>query len=138
MLGNGFARGKVDNTLFTLHKNDKLLLVQIYVDDIIFGATDESLCDEFSKLMQKEFEMSMMGELNHFLGLQIKQLKDGIFINQSKYISDMLKKYGMEGAKPAATPMSTTTKLTKDEGGKEVDEKLFMDLSKLQELGTTN
>ena len=69
--------------------------------------------------------MIMMGELNHFLGLQIKQLKDDIFTNQSKYINDMLKKYGMEGAKPAATPMSTTTKLTKDEGGKEVDEKLF-------------
>ena len=99
--------------------------MQIYVDDIIFGATDEFLCDEFSKLMQKEFEMSIMGELNHFLGLQIKQFKDGFFINQSKYISDMLKKYGMEGAKPAVSPMSTTTKLTKDEGGKEVDEKFF-------------
>ena len=62
LLNNGFSRGKVDNTLFTLHKNNKLLLVQIYVDDIIFSATDESLCDEFSELMQKEFEMSMMGE----------------------------------------------------------------------------
>ena len=68
--------------------------------------------------------MSIMGELNHFLGLQIKQLKDDIFTNQSKYISDMLKKYGMEGVKLAATPISTTIKLTKDEKGKEVDEKL--------------
>ena len=99
--------------------------MQIYVDDIIFGAINESLCDEFSKLMQKEFEMSMMGKLNHYLRLQIKQLKDDIFINQSKYISDMLKKYGMEGVKPAATPMSTTTKLTKDEKGKGVEEKLY-------------
>ena len=114
-MNNGFSRCKVDNSLFTLHKRDELLLVQIYVDDIIVGATDEPLCDEFSKLMQKEFEISMMGELNHFLGLQINQLKDDIFINQSEYISDILKKYGMEGAKPAATPMSTTTKLTKDE-----------------------
>ena len=61
---NGFSRGKVDNTLFTLHKNDELILVQIYVDDIIFSATSESLCDKFSKLMQKMFEFSMMGELN--------------------------------------------------------------------------
>ena len=60
MLNNGFSRGKVDNTLFTLHKNDELLLLQIYVDDIIFGTTDESLCDEFFKFMQKEFEMSMI------------------------------------------------------------------------------
>ena len=91
LLDNGFSSGKVDNTLFTLHKNDELLLVKIYVDDIIFGATNESLCDEFSKLMQKEFEISMMGELSHFLGLQIKQLKDDIFINQNKHINDMLK-----------------------------------------------
>ena len=112
----------MDNTLFTLHKNDELLVVQIYVDDIIFGATNKFLCDEFSKLMQKEFEMRMMGELSHFLGLQIKQLKDDIFINQSKYINDMLKKYGMKSVKSAVTPMNTATKLTKDEGGKEVDE----------------
>ena len=101
-----------------------MLLVQIYVDDIIFGATDESLCDEFSKLMQKEFEMSMMGELSQFLGLQIKQLKDDIFINQSKYINDMLKKYGMEDVKSAASPINTTTKFNKDEKGKRVEEKL--------------
>ena len=60
-----------------------MLIVQIYVDDIIFGATNEQLCQEFSKLMQGEFEMSMMGELNFFLGLQVKQ--KGIFISQAKY-----------------------------------------------------
>ena len=125
LLGNKFSRGKVDNTLFIKHKNNDLLLVQIYVDDIIFGATNSSLCNEFSKMMQQEFEMSMMGELSHFLGLQIKQTVDGIFINQSKYIGDMLKKFGMENAKAASTPMSTTTKLTKDELGKGVEEKLY-------------
>ena len=75
-----------------------MLLVQIYVDDIIFGATNELLCKEFSKCMQGEFEMSMMGELNYFLGLQIKQSKESIFINQAKYITDLLKKFGMEDA----------------------------------------
>ena len=72
LLEKGFTRGKVDTTLFILHKNHDILLVQVYVDDIIFGSTNESLCKYFSKLMQGEFEMSMMGELNFFLGLQIK------------------------------------------------------------------
>ncbi|GMI69762.1 cysteine-rich RLK (RECEPTOR-like protein kinase) 8 [Hibiscus trionum] len=75
--------------------------------------------------MQGEFEMSMMGELSFFLGLQIKQRNDGTFINQAKYIKDMLKKFGLENAKPQATPMSSSTKLDKDEEGKCVDSKLY-------------
>ena len=71
-----------------------MLVAQIYVDDIIFGATNQSLCEHFAKEMQSEFEMSMMGELTFFLSLQVKQSKDGIFINQAKYIKDMLKKFG--------------------------------------------
>jgi len=86
LLKKCFTRGKIDTTLFTKTKNDDLLIVQIYVDDIIFGSTNEIMCSEFSKIMQKEFEISIMGELNFFLGLQIKQTKNGIFINQSKYI----------------------------------------------------
>ena len=73
-----------------------MLIIQIYVDDIIFGATNYCLCEEFFKLMQGEFEMSMMGELKFFLGLQIKQCKDEIFINQTKYARDILKKFGMD------------------------------------------
>ncbi|GJX57532.1 copia protein [Tanacetum coccineum] len=65
--------------------------------------------------MPDEFEMIMMGELNYFLGLQIKQMEDGIFFNQSKYIKEMLKKFGLEDSKPMKTPMSSDTKLTKDE-----------------------
>ena len=68
-----------------------MILVQIYVDDIIFGSTNPSLCEEFSKCMRNEFEMSMMEELSFFLGLQIKQLKDGIFLNREKYTKDLLK-----------------------------------------------
>ena len=97
------------------------MVVQIYVDDIIFGATDVSLCEDFSKCMRNEFEMSMMGELNFFLGLQIKQSKEGIFINQSKYIKDILKKFEMEHSKTMGTPMSSSIKLDKDENGKVVD-----------------
>ncbi|GJS10128.1 retrovirus-related pol polyprotein from transposon TNT 1-94 [Tanacetum coccineum] len=94
----------VDNTLFTKKKSSNLIIVQIYVDDIIFGSTCQDMCDEFAKIMHDEFEMSMMGELNFFLGLQIKQMEDGIFFNQSKYIKEMLKKFGLEDSKPMKTP----------------------------------
>jgi len=79
---NDFRRGKVDNTLFLKTKEKHLLIVQVYGDDIIFGATHENLCNEFSKMMKSEFEMSMMGELNFFLGLQIKQTSNGTKIHQ--------------------------------------------------------
>ncbi|GJX42105.1 retrovirus-related pol polyprotein from transposon TNT 1-94 [Tanacetum coccineum] len=111
----------VDNTLFTKKKSSNLIIVQIYVDDIIFGLTCQDMCDEFAKIMHDEFEMSMMGELNFFLGLQIKQMEDGIFFNQSKYIKEMLKKFGLEDSKPIKTPMSSDTKLTKDEECESVD-----------------
>ncbi|GKC52494.1 retrovirus-related pol polyprotein from transposon TNT 1-94 [Tanacetum coccineum] len=107
--------GMVDNTLFTKKKSSNLIVVQIYVDDIIFCSTCQDMCDEFAKIMHDEFEMSMMGELNFFLGLQIKQMEDGIIFNQSKYIKEMLKKFGLEESKPMKTPMSLDTKLTKDE-----------------------
>ena len=93
LLENGFNRGKVDTTLFIKVKEHDILIVQIYVDDIIFGATNESLCQEFSKVMQGEFEMSMMGELTFFLGLQVKQTKYDTFINQAKYVKDLLKRF---------------------------------------------
>ena len=102
-----------------------MLVAQIYVDDIIFGATNQSLCEYFAKKMQSEFEMSMTRELTFFFGLQVKQCKDEIFINQSKYIKDMLKKFGFEDVKEIGIPMSLITKLDKDEKGKDVNQKLF-------------
>ncbi|GKA99590.1 retrovirus-related pol polyprotein from transposon TNT 1-94 [Tanacetum coccineum] len=111
----------VDNTLFTKKKDSNLIIVQIYVDDIIFGSTCQEMCDDFAKIMHDEFEMSMIGELNFFLGLQIKQLDDGIFLNQSKYIKEMLKKFRLEDFKPIKTPMSTETKLMRDEESESVD-----------------
>ncbi|GJY30803.1 retrovirus-related pol polyprotein from transposon TNT 1-94 [Tanacetum coccineum] len=113
--------GMVDNTLFTKKRSSNLIIVQIYVDDIIFGSTCKDMCDEFANIMHDKFEMSMMGELNFFLGLQIKQMEDGIFFNQSKYIKEMLKKFGLEESKPMKTPMSSDTKLTKDEECESVD-----------------
>ncbi|GJU00004.1 retrovirus-related pol polyprotein from transposon TNT 1-94 [Tanacetum coccineum] len=121
LIKHEYKIGMVDNTLFTKKKSSNLIIVQIYVDDIIFGLTCQDMCDEFTKIMHDEFEMSMMGELNLFLGLQIKQMEDGIFFNQSKYIKEMLKKFGLEDSKPMKTPMSSDTKLTKDEECESVD-----------------
>ncbi|GJZ40319.1 retrovirus-related pol polyprotein from transposon TNT 1-94 [Tanacetum coccineum] len=112
----------VDNTLFTKKRNSHIIIVQIYVDDIIFSSTCQELCDDFLKIMHDEFEMSMMGELDFFLGLQIKQLEDEIFFNQSKYVKEMLKKFGLEDSKPIKTPMSSETKLTRDEDGEPIDD----------------
>ncbi|KAK6158979.1 hypothetical protein DH2020_006293 [Rehmannia glutinosa] len=125
LLQNSFTRGKVDTTLFVFEKGQDCLLVQIYVDYIIFGATNESLCKKFSKLMQGEFEMSMMGELNFFLGLQIKQCQEGIYISQSKYTKKLLKKFGIEEGRTISTPMATNVKIDKDEKGKSVDESKY-------------
>ncbi|GJR37562.1 retrovirus-related pol polyprotein from transposon TNT 1-94 [Tanacetum coccineum] len=121
LIKHEYKMGMVDNTLFTKKRSSNLIIVQIYVDDIIFGSTCQDMCDEFAKIMHDEFEMSMMGELNFFLGLQIKQMEDGIFFNQSKYIKEMLKKFGLEESKPIKTPMSSDTKLTKDEECESVD-----------------
>jgi len=92
LLENDFEKGKIDSTLFIKRVGEHILLVQVYVDDIIFGSSNKSLCEGFASIMQGEFEMSMMGELTFFLGLQIKQMEEGTFISQSKYCKEVLKK----------------------------------------------
>ncbi|GKC16091.1 putative ribonuclease H-like domain-containing protein [Tanacetum coccineum] len=94
LLDNGFQRGQIDKTLFIKRVKSDILLVQVYVDDIIFGSTKKELCTEFEKLMHKKFQMSSMGELTFFLGLQVTQKDDGIFISQDKYVDEILKKFG--------------------------------------------
>jgi hypothetical protein len=95
------------------------------VDDIVFGGSTHSLVVRFAEDMSKEFEMSMMGELQFFLELQIKQAKEGTFVHQDKYTKDILKKFKMDDSKPLSTPMSTTTSLDMDVGGKTVDQKEY-------------
>ncbi|GJV37876.1 putative ribonuclease H-like domain-containing protein [Tanacetum coccineum] len=85
LLDNGFQRGKVDKTLFIKRHKGDILLVQVYVDDIIFGSTKKDLCIAFEKLMHDKFQMSYIGELTFFLGLQVKQKKDGIFISPNEF-----------------------------------------------------
>ena len=118
-------RGKVDTTLFRKDLAKDFINIQIYVDGIIFGVTNESLCKDFSNLMQSEFEMSMKGELKFFLGLQVKQTKEGIYIHQQKYTKELLKKFKMNDAKPMKTPMHASESLNKDESGKLVDQTIY-------------
>jgi hypothetical protein len=102
-----------------------LFVCQIYIDDIIFGYTNKSFYDEFSKIMTDRFEMSMMGILTFFLGFQIKQAKDGTFISQMKYTHDILKKFYMDKAKSIKTPMGTNDHLDLDLDGTSVDQKVY-------------
>jgi hypothetical protein len=128
LITNGFKVGKVDPTLFTKTLDNDLFVCQIYVDDIIFGSTNESTCEEFSRIMTKKFEMSMMGELKYFLGFQVKQLQEGTFISQTKYIQDILNKFGMKDAKPIETPIGTNGHLDLVTGGKSVDQKVYLSM----------
>jgi hypothetical protein len=126
LLSKGFIVGKVDTTLFTKKIGKDLFVLQIYIDDIIFGSTNQDFCKEFGKMMANEFEMSVIGELSYFLGLQIKQLKNSTFVSQRKYIKDMLKKFRMEDAKEISTPMGTNGSLDSDTSGNMVDQKMLV------------
>ena len=121
LLENGFVRGIIDKTLFSKKHKSDMILVQVYVDDIIFGSTNDNLCKRFAELMQSKFEMSMMGELKFFLGLQVSQRSNGIFICQSKYLKELLKKYHMEDSASARTPSSTAIKLGASDKSIKVD-----------------
>ncbi|KAJ9542492.1 hypothetical protein OSB04_028998 [Centaurea solstitialis] len=125
LLDNGFYKGKIDPTLFIKTEGDDILLVQIYVDDIIFGSTNSDMCTWFSDLMTTRFEMSMLRELPFFLGLQVLQKPDGILINQSKYIGDLLKRFHMDTSSVAKTPMASGTLIGADPKGKPVDQKSY-------------
>ncbi|GJS03302.1 retrovirus-related pol polyprotein from transposon TNT 1-94 [Tanacetum coccineum] len=119
------SKGAVDPTLFTRHAGNDLLLVQIYVDDIIFASTNTAMCNEFANQMTTKFKMSMMGQMSFFLGLQISQCPRGIFINQSKYASEIVKKYGLNSTDSVDTPMIEIKKLDEDLQGKQVDATLY-------------
>ena len=125
LLENEFTRGKVDTTLFCKTVKSDILVCQIYVDDIIFGSTNPSLGRKFAKCMQAEFEMSLMGELKFFLGIQINQTPEGTYIHQSKYIRDLLKKFDLSECKPSKIPMHPTCILEREEVSKKVEQKVY-------------
>ncbi|GJT98157.1 putative ribonuclease H-like domain-containing protein [Tanacetum coccineum] len=131
---HGYKRGTIDKTLFIKRDKKDIMLVQVYVDDIIFGSTKKSWCDEFEALMKSKFQISSMGELIFFLGLQVKQNKEGIFISQDKYVAEILKKFNLVSVKTAITPMETKVALTKDEEAVDVDVHLYR--SMIESLST--
>ncbi|GJU89888.1 putative ribonuclease H-like domain-containing protein [Tanacetum coccineum] len=125
LLKHNYRRGTIDKTLFIKKNSRDIILVQVYVDDIIFGSTNKAWCDDFEVLMKGEFEMSAMGELTFFLGLQVKQKPDGIFISQDKYVQDILKKFDMESVRPATTPFEASKPKSKDEPDDAVNVHLY-------------
>jgi hypothetical protein len=121
----GFVKGSVDNNLYVKVSGGNILLIEVYVDDIIFGSDDDRVSQKFAKDMKNEFEMSLLGKLSFFLGLQIHQTNQGIFISQTKYIREMLKRFGMEECKPVITPMQIGCKLRKDDDSKSTDHRQY-------------
>ncbi|GJV46601.1 retrovirus-related pol polyprotein from transposon TNT 1-94 [Tanacetum coccineum] len=125
LISQQFSKGVVDPTLFTRHAGNDILLVQIYVDDIIFASTNIAMYDEFANQMTNKFKMSMIGQMSFFLGLQISQSPRGIFIDQSKYASEIVKKYGLHTTDSVDTPMIENKKLDEDLQGKPDDATLY-------------
>nr|GEZ73403.1 copia protein [Tanacetum cinerariifolium] len=117
LLQNHFFKGTTDPTLFIRRFVDDILVVHVYVDDIIFGSTHHRYTQLFSDLMKSRSEMSMMGRMTFFLGLQVNQSPCGIFLNQSNYVLEILKKYGMKSCDPVGTPMEIKDKLDLDQNG---------------------
>jgi hypothetical protein len=125
LIERGFEMGKVNQTLFLLRQGRDILIVQVYVDDIVFGGLSNSLVARFAEDMSREFEMSMMGELQFFLGPQIKQSKEGTFVHQAKHTKDIVRKFKMEDSKAMTMLMSTTAALDADGEGEHVDPKEY-------------
>nr|GEU66887.1 hypothetical protein [Tanacetum cinerariifolium] len=121
LIDNGFQKGSIDPTLFIKKKGKHIMPIQIYVDDNIFGLTNPKYYTKISNLMVKRFEMSMMGEMKFFLRLHVNQFSNGIFINQSEYILDILKRFRMKNCDTVSTPMVEQAKLKLDLVGKPVD-----------------
>ena len=122
---HGFKRGFADTTLFIRNDKDYFVVAQIYVDNIIFGVINDSLAQSFTDEMKVMFEMSMAGELTYFLGLHVKQTDSGIYINQAKYARNLVKRFGLDKAAHARTPMAANAKLTNDPSGEFVDVALY-------------
>ncbi|GKE26026.1 retrovirus-related pol polyprotein from transposon TNT 1-94 [Tanacetum coccineum] len=129
LLDNKFSKGAVDPTLFTQKTGKHILLVQIHVDDIIFASTDPKACDIFSNKMSSKFQMSMMGQMSFFLGIQVSQNLGGIFINQSKFALEILKKFRMDSCDPIDTLMVDRLKLDEDPLGIPVDQTRFRSMA---------
>ena len=121
-LKEGFEKCASEHTLFTKSKEEgKLLIASIYVDDVIYTGNDKELMNDFKGSMKEEFDMTDLGKMKFFLGVEVTQNKEGIYISQRKYALEILQKFGMEHCNATKSPMVPGFKLTKDEGGAKVD-----------------
>ncbi|CAM8923808.1 unnamed protein product [Rhodiola kirilowii] len=125
LLTHGYVRGEVDKTLFLLKEGNHTLVVQVYVDDFIFGSINDLLVRKFTKLMEGEFEMSMVGELKFFLGHQVAQEGDDTRIHQEKYLCEIIVKFGMKDSSTMTTPISPNESLGKDKSSPQIDQTLY-------------
>ena len=128
LIEHGFKRWFVDTTLFIWNDKNYFVVAQIYVDDIVFGATNDSLAQSFADEMKKMFEMSMVGELTYFLRLQVNQTDSRIYINQAKFARNLVKRFGLEKLTHAKTPMATNAKLTNDPSDESIDVTLYISM----------
>nr|GEW05470.1 putative ribonuclease H-like domain-containing protein [Tanacetum cinerariifolium] len=125
LLKHGYKRGTINKTLFLKNNNRDIILVQVYVDDIIFGSTKKAWCDEFETLMKGEFQMIDMGELTFFLGLQVQQIPDGVFIHQDKYVHELLNKFNLGSVRMETTPYEAPKPKSKNESDSPVNVQLY-------------
>ena len=124
-LRNGFERCFCEHTLFTNSKGGKILIVSLYVDDLIYKGNDESMCNDFRSSMMLEFDMSNLGRMRYFLGIEILQNSHGIFMCQRKYARDVLTRFGMQDCNAVKNPIVPGTKLSKNEAGNKVNATQF-------------
>ncbi|KAL1321588.1 hypothetical protein AAHE18_14G137900 [Arachis hypogaea] len=126
---NGFTRCIHEYALYVKEERGNLLFVCVYVDDLIFIGNNQIMFEEFKKVMAQEFEMSDMGLMSYYLGIEVKQIEDGVFISQQAYARELLKKLNMLDCNPSNTPMEYGVKLFKEEDGvRKVDQTLFRSL----------
>ncbi|XP_022870751.1 uncharacterized protein LOC111389996 [Olea europaea var. sylvestris] len=125
IIERSFSRGGANRTLFIRCIEETIVIAQIYVDDIIFCSPIDLLAHEFAKYIKQEFEMSMVGKLSYFLGLQVKQIDDGLFISQSKYAKNLINRFGLDSKKHTKTPMNTSVNIGYDPIGRSVDPTLY-------------
>jgi hypothetical protein len=124
----GFKKGTTYNNIYIKIDNAEMMIIVVYMDDIIFGSNNDKMSQNFAEEMQEEFEMSMLGEFSFFLGLHITQTRKGIFISQTKYFREMLKKFEMEDCKLVSTPMVNGCNLNKEDESKETDQSMYMSM----------
>ncbi|KAJ4709756.1 Retrovirus-related Pol polyprotein from transposon TNT 1-94 [Melia azedarach] len=125
---NGFTKYPYEHALYIKIKDEDILIVCLYVDDLIFTGSNPSLFDDFKNTMTKEFEMTDIGLMAYYLSIEVKQEEDGIFISQQRYTKEILKKFKIENCKPISTPIECGVKLSKHEEGEKVDSTFFKSL----------